>query len=65
LAADLVGATVWAAAAGAGTQAVAGALAWDGGPASLRGLAAGSVLAGAVAVALRALRGEARARPGP
>jgi hypothetical protein len=56
---------VWAAAAGAGTQAVAGALAWDGGPASLRGLAAGSVLAGAVAVALRALRGEARARPGP
>jgi hypothetical protein len=56
---DLVGATVWAAALGSATQAVAAALAWPGGPPAMRGLVAGAVAAGAVAVAARASRGEA------
>jgi hypothetical protein len=56
---DLVGATVWAAALGSATQAVAAALAWPDGPPTMRGLVAGAVAAGAVAVAARASRGEA------
>ncbi len=65
LAADVLGATVWAAAAGSAAQLAAGALAWEGGPPTVRGVAAGSVLAGAAAVAVRAARGEALLRSGP
>jgi hypothetical protein len=54
---DLVGATVWAAALGSATQAVAAALVWPDGPPVMRGLVAGAVAAGAVAVAARASRG--------
>jgi hypothetical protein len=54
-AADVVGAALWAATLAAGTQAVAEALV---APAP-RGLALAAVLAGAVAVAARALRGRA------
>jgi len=50
---DLVGATVWAAALGSATQAVAP---------EMRGLVAGAVAAGGLAVAARASRGEARSR---
>ncbi len=52
-AADLVGATAWAAGLGSACQAVAP---------GMRGLVAGAVAAGGVAVAARASRGEARAR---
>jgi hypothetical protein len=50
---DLVGATIWAAALGSATQAVAP---------EMRGLVAGAVAAGGLAVAARASRGEARSR---
>jgi hypothetical protein len=55
---DLVGATVWAAALGSATQAVAP---------DMRGLVAGAVAAGGLAIAARAIRprppSEARSRP--
>jgi eukaryotic-like serine/threonine-protein kinase len=54
---DLVGATIWAAALGSATQAVAP---------EMRGLVAGAVVAGGLAVAARAIRprppSEARSR---
>ncbi len=50
---DLVGATAWAAGLGSATQAVAP---------GMRGLVAGAVAAGGIAVAARASRGEARRR---
>jgi eukaryotic-like serine/threonine-protein kinase len=50
---DLVGATAWAAALGSATQAVAP---------GMRGLVAGAVVAGGVAVAARASRGETHSR---
>jgi len=50
---DLVGATIWAAALGSATQAVAP---------EMRGLVAGAVAAGGLAVAARASHGEARSR---
>jgi len=50
---DLVGATVWAAALGSATQAIAP---------GTRGLVAGAVAAGGLSVAARASRGEARRR---
>ena len=50
---DLVGATMWAAALGSATQAVAP---------GMRGLVAGAVAAGGVAVAARASRGETHSR---
>ena len=59
LAADAVGATAWAAALGSATQAVAGTLSWQ--PA-MRGLAAGAVVAGGLAVAFAASRGETYGR---
>jgi hypothetical protein len=54
---DLVGATAWAAALGSATEAAAAALAWPGGPPTMRGLVAGAVAAGALAVAAGASRG--------
>jgi hypothetical protein len=57
-AADLVGATAWAAALGSATQAIAGTLAWQP---SMRGLVAGAVLSGGLAVAIAAARGHAYA----
>jgi hypothetical protein len=62
-AADLVAATTWAAGLAAGTQAVAGALAWQGGAPSARGATAGAILAAAVAVCARAARGTQQPRP--
>jgi hypothetical protein len=59
LAADVVGATAWAAAMGSATQAVAGTLSWQ--PA-MRGLAAGAVVAGGLAIVLVASRGETYGR---
>ena len=56
---DLVGVTMWAAALGSATEAVAAALSSPDVPVSMRGLVAGAVAAGAVAVAARASRGEA------
>src|SRR4051794_34911599 len=50
---DLAGATVWAAALGSATQAVAP---------GMRGLVAGAVAAGGLAIGARASRGEATAR---
>jgi eukaryotic-like serine/threonine-protein kinase len=50
---DLVGATAWAAGLGSAPQAVAP---------GMRGLVAGAVAAGGLAVAARASRGEARRR---
>jgi hypothetical protein len=50
---DLVGATAWAAGLGSATQAVAP---------GMRGLVAGAVAAGGVAVAARASRGKAHSR---
>ena len=55
---DLVGATAWAAGLASATQAVAEATGGDG-TAGVRGLVAGAVAAGAVAVAARASRGTA------
>jgi eukaryotic-like serine/threonine-protein kinase len=59
LAVDLVGASAWAAALGSATQAVAQALSWQP---TMRGLVAGAVVAGGVAVAAAASRGETYAR---
>jgi hypothetical protein len=59
---DLVGATAWAAGLGSATQAIAAALTWPhppGATLSMRGLVAGAVAAGGLAVAARASRGEA------
>jgi eukaryotic-like serine/threonine-protein kinase len=56
LAADVVGATAWAAGLGSATQAIAGALAWQ--PA-MRGLVAGAVVAGGMALAAAASRRDA------
>jgi len=59
LAADVVGATAWAAALGSATQAVADTLSWQP---TMRGLVAGAVVAGGLAVAFAASRGEAYLR---
>jgi eukaryotic-like serine/threonine-protein kinase len=56
LAADVVGATAWAAGLGSATQAIAGALAWQ--PA-MRGLVAGAVVAGGMALVAAASRRDA------
>jgi hypothetical protein len=56
LAADVVGATAWAAGLGSATQAIAGALAWQ--PA-MRGLVAGAVVAGGLALVAAASRRDA------
>jgi eukaryotic-like serine/threonine-protein kinase len=61
LAADVVGATAWAAGLGSATQAVAGGLSWQ--PA-MRGVVAGAVVAGGMAVAAAASRGDAYRRSG-
>jgi eukaryotic-like serine/threonine-protein kinase len=61
LAADVVGATTWAAGLGSATQAVAGALSWQ--PA-MRGVVASAVVAGGLAVVLAASRGDAYRRSG-
>ena len=58
-AADVVGATAWAAALGSATQAIAGTLSWQP---TMRGLVAGAVVAGGLAVAFAASRGEAYGR---
>jgi hypothetical protein len=59
LAVDIVGASAWAAGLGSATQAVAQALSWQP---TMRGLVAGAVVAGGLAVAAAASRGEAYAR---
>jgi hypothetical protein len=59
LAADVVGATAWAATLGSATQALAGTLSWQP---TMRGLVAGAVVAGGLAVAFAASRGEAYGR---
>jgi hypothetical protein len=59
LAADVVGATAWAAALGSATQAVTDTLSWQP---TMRGLVAGAVVAGGLAVAFAASRGEAYQR---
>jgi eukaryotic-like serine/threonine-protein kinase len=56
LAADVVGATAWAAGLGSATQALAGALAWQP---SMRGLVAGAVVAGGLALVAAASRRDA------
>jgi eukaryotic-like serine/threonine-protein kinase len=56
LAADVVGATAWAAGLGSATQAIAGALSWQ--PA-MRGLVAGAVVAGGLALVAAASRRDA------
>jgi len=56
LAADVVGATAWAAGLGSATQAIAGALAWQP---TMRGLVAGAVVAGGLALATAASRRDA------
>ena len=56
LAADVVGATAWAAGLGSATQAIAGALAWQP---TMRGLVAGAVVAGGLALAAAASRRDA------
>jgi eukaryotic-like serine/threonine-protein kinase len=61
LAADVVGATTWAAGLGSATQAVAGALSWQ--PA-MRGVVASAVVAGGLAVVVAASRGDAYRRSG-
>jgi eukaryotic-like serine/threonine-protein kinase len=61
VAADVIGASAWAAALGSGTQAVAQALAWHP---SMRGLVAGAVVSGGLAVVLAASRGDAHGRSG-
>lgn len=60
---DVVAATAWAAGLAAGTQAIAGALAWDGGAPSARGATAGAILAAALAVGANAARGSSRPQP--
>jgi hypothetical protein len=61
LAADVVGATTWAAGLGSATQAIAGALSWQ--PA-MRGVVAAAVVAGGLAVVAAASRGDAYRRSG-
>jgi eukaryotic-like serine/threonine-protein kinase len=56
---DLVGATVWAAGLGSASQALVATLHWNGGAPSMRGLVAGAVAAGGLAVAAQASRGGA------
>jgi hypothetical protein len=56
LAADVVGATAWAAGLGSATQAIAGALAWQP---TMRGLVAGAVVAAGLALAAAASRRDA------
>ena len=56
LAADVIGATAWAAGLGSATHAIAGALAWQ--PA-MRGLVAGAVVAGGLALVAAASRRDA------
>jgi eukaryotic-like serine/threonine-protein kinase len=56
LSADVVGATAWAAGLGSATQAIAGALAWQP---SMRGLVAGAVVAGGLALVAAASRRDA------
>jgi serine/threonine protein kinase len=56
LAADVVGATAWAAGLGSATQAIAGALAWRP---EMRGLVAGAVVAGGLALVAAASRRDA------
>jgi eukaryotic-like serine/threonine-protein kinase len=56
LAADVVGATAWAAGLGSATQAIAGALAWQP---TMRGMVAGAVVAGGLALAAAASRRDA------
>jgi hypothetical protein len=56
LAADVVGATAWAAGLGSATQAIAGALAWQP---TMRGSVAGAVVAGGLALACAASRRDA------
>jgi eukaryotic-like serine/threonine-protein kinase len=56
LAADVVGATAWAAGLGSATQAIAGALAWQP---TMRGLVAGAVVAGGLALVAAASRRDA------
>ncbi|MEA2393052.1 MAG: eukaryotic-like serine/threonine-protein kinase [Solirubrobacteraceae bacterium] len=58
-AADAVGASAWAAGLGSATQAVAGTLSWQP---TMRGLVAGAVVSGGLAVALAASRGSAYVR---
>ncbi|WP_205696210.1 serine/threonine-protein kinase [Conexibacter sp. SYSU D00693] len=53
LAVDVVLATTWAAGTAACTQALLDALTWSGGPTAPRGLVAGAVLCGALAVLVR------------
>jgi hypothetical protein len=60
-AADVVGATTWAAGLGSGTQAVAGALSWQ--PA-MRGVVASAVVAGGLALVAAASRRDAYRRSG-
>jgi hypothetical protein len=60
---DIVAATAWAAALAAGTRAAADALTWHGGAPSPRGVVAGAVVAGLIAVGARAVRGAPQ-RPG-
>jgi len=55
---DAVGATAWAAGLAAATQAIAGALSWPGGAPHPRGVVAGAIAAGLVAVVACASRGE-------
>jgi hypothetical protein len=55
-AADIVLATAWAAGLAATTQAVAGALPWSGGAPAPRGVVAGAIAAGVLAVVVRASR---------
>ena len=58
-AADVIGATAWAATLGSATQAVADTLSWQP---TMRGLVAGAVVSGGLAVAFAASRGEAYRR---
>jgi hypothetical protein len=64
---DVAGAAAWAAGTGAAVQALARTLSWDGAPPAARGLVAGSLLAGLIAVGARAARAGAdpRSSPGP
>jgi hypothetical protein len=61
---DVAGAAAWAAGTGAAVQALARTLSWDGAAPDVRGLVAGSLLAGVIAVGARAARaGEDARRP--
>jgi hypothetical protein len=62
---DLLGAVAWAAALAAGTRALADGLPWEGGPPQVWGLAAGAVVACAVAVGASARRRAGSSPPLP